>query len=187
MSRLSLLEDFDAPPPAPDGPLPGWDAGYQAGLAAAAAQTAAAQNRLSDETAQALADLSFSLTGVEQLVLAQLTPLLRLICDKVVPQVLQDTLGVALAEEMIAAARDDLAPRLELRLPPASCAPVAAIARSVAGCAVTVTPDPQLRDGQALLTTPQGDTAFDMLRLHDDIADAITALCAEPPRTSAHA
>lgn len=186
MSQMSLLEDFDAPPKTPEGPLPGWEAGYQAGFAEAAAQAAAQQDRLSEDVAQSLADLSFSLTGVEHLVLAQMTPLLRLICDKVVPQVLQDTLGAALAEEMIAAARDDLAPRLELRLPPASCGPVATIARKVAGCAVSITPDPQLRAGQAILATPQGDTAFDMLRLQDDIADAINALCAEPPRKTAH-
>lgn len=191
MSIMPFLEDFtsapapqqaDQPPPPP----PGWQAGYEAGVDAGRREAHAAQDQLSAATAQSLADLSFSFAAARHVVLQQITPLLQLVADKIVPQILQATLGAALAEELIAAAQHDMARPIPLRLAPVDCAAVADIAAKVAGCALAVTPDPELRPGQALIGGPAQLSAFDSQTLADDLAAALHALCAEPPRSFAH-
>lgn len=187
MRLMPFLEDFSAPPVA-NTPVPplGWEDGYAAGFDAAHAQAAQTQTALSAQTAQALADLSFTFAEAQHVVLQQLHPLLQLIAARIVPDILRQTLGAALAEELAAAAAADSTSKIPLRLPPADCPALADIAGRIAGCTLQVIPDPELQSGQALIGGPGRSTAFDTTRLARDLADALNALCAEPPRTLAH-
>ena len=157
-----------------------------AGEASVEAQASQQQAAISAATAQALADLSFTFAEAQHVVLQQLHPLLQLVVDRIVPDVLHQTLGAALAEELAAAAATDIGAKIPLRLPPDDCAALSEIAGQIAGCPLQVIPDPDLRPGQALVGGPARSTAFDTTRLARDMADALTALCAEPPRNLAH-
>lgn len=188
MARLALLESFDATPAADVEPAPtaDWLAGHAAGLAEGRAAALAEQGMLRAEAAQALADLAFNFREAETVLLARLRPLFRAIADQAVPEILRETLGVALLEELDALAAADLAAGVVLRVAADDAAAVAELLQSVAGHAFVLQPDPRLPPGQVLIDAASGGTALDLARLRDDIAAAIAALSEETARSSEH-
>lgn len=187
MARLAVLESFDtAAPPEPGGPGPDWLAGHAAGFDEGQAAARAEASALSAETAQRIADLCFGYAEAEAQILARLRPLFRALADRIVPAVLQDTLGVALAEELDAAVVADLARPAVLRVPPEDHAAVGSALAALARAPFVLRADPALGRGQALIETPVQSTAFDCGRLAADVDAALAALCIEPARNPSH-
>ncbi len=186
MARLALLESFDTAAPEAGSPGADWQAGHAAGFDAGQAAGRAEASALSAETAQRIADLCFSYAEAEAKILARLRPLFRALADRIVPAVLHDTLGVALAEELDAAVVADLARPAVLRVPPEDHAAVDSALSALARKPFVLRADPALSRGQALIETPTQSTAFDCTRLAADVDAALAALCIEPARNPSH-
>lgn len=188
MGRIPLLESFDtAPlPPVESGPSEDWRNGHAAGLAEGRAAAAAEHRRLTAEAVQALADLAFGFRETEIQVLARLSPLFRALADSIVPQVMQATLGLVLAEAIDDAAAADAARPAVLQAHPDDCDGIGDAVRGLPGHPFEVRPDPRLPRGQVLLTTGMGATSFDFDRLNRDIAAALEALCGPAEERFAH-
>lgn len=187
MVRLAVLESFDLPvDTAAAAPSDDWLAGHRAGVDEGRAAALAQNHALKSDTAQALSDLVFSFREAQNHLLSRLAPLFRAISDQVVPEVLRQTLGLVLAEELQAAAEADCRAPLTLRVPPADLAPVAAVLEALPLGGLALRPDSRLSEGQILLDRGGTDTSFDFNRLSADIASALAALTDETVRSDLH-
>lgn len=177
MSLTPLFECFDAAPtPEPEGPSEGWQEGYDAGLAEGRALAEAEAAALRQETAQVIADLGLTFEEAQSHVLARLAPLFSILAKRVVPDILQATLGVALRDELALAAQADAGVPLSLRLAPADMPAIEAVLPLIPGTQVTVHADPRLGPGEVLIDRGEGATALDLDRLGRDVSAALFAL-----------
>lgn len=179
MSITALLERFDTAPEPETGPAPpgaDWLAGHAEGLAEGREQVLAEQAALRAETAQAIADLGLSLAEAQALVMAQLAPLFAALAEQLVPQLLRETLGAALLDELARAARDAAGKPLRLQVAAADHDAIKAVLPLIPGTRVELETDSRLGPGQVLIG--QGDAAhsLDFDRLQADICAALTAI-----------
>jgi flagellar motor switch protein FliN/FliY len=126
-----LLEAFDAPlaKRAPAGPPPGWAEGHAVGLlegrALGEAEARARAGALTEELAQALADMAWTYAEARAEVLAGLQPLFAAVTERLLPTAAHAALGPWLAEAVADAARADTAV-LTVAVHPSQAAAVAA-------------------------------------------------------------
>ena len=168
MGRPALLESFDAddeqePPPEPAGPSEDWLAGHAAGREEALAEAASAQDALSAQIAQAVADLQFGYAEARQHMGAALRPLFTTLMERLLPRLAQESLVphlVALLQE--AAARDMEAP-VRLRVPSGQQAALSATLAGVSAPPLQVIADPDLPDGRVCIAHPgtEAETVLD--------------------------
>ncbi|MBW7920956.1 MAG: hypothetical protein H3C51_02525 [Rubellimicrobium sp.] len=177
MSIATLFECFDsAADPGPATPGEDWLAGHAAGLAEGLAQAEAAQDALRHDTARAIADLGLTFAEARADVLARLAPLFATLAERIVPRILDATLGAALLDELTAAAGADSDGPLTLHVAPDDLPAVRAILPLVPGTPATVTADTRLAPGQVLVGRGDAATSLDLARLGSAISDALAAV-----------
>lgn len=179
MMLLEAFDDVRGPPATP----PGWADGHAAGLAEGralgAAEARARQGALSEELAQALADMAWTYAEARAEVLAGLQPLLGLVAQRLLPAVAGAALGPWLAE-MAAAAQGDTA-ALTIAVHPAQ---VAAVLPHLGASGVAVIADPSLSP-HAARVAGRDETLLDLDACLAGIAAALSAIT-DPSQRARH-
>ena len=154
----------------------GYDDGYQAGRADAAANEAA----LNAELVQALADASFTYAEAKGEVLRSLAPLLTTIVNKVLPYCITAGFTDQIAGMLQDSAATQMAPAASLTVHPSQ---VDVIARTLAttDLGVTCAADPALTPHAVWLRCGTAEHLFDPDQLMAEIAAIFAAL--EPAET----
>ncbi len=187
MTKFLTLEDFAKPHPAAPLPtrvedLPGYDAGY----AAAMADSAAVQTRLSDDTVQAISDITFGFAEARLYVMAGLVPLFQILVDRLMPTSLPHSFRAQVVARLTDAARSDISHPFRVTLNPCQIAAISNVLPPTIGRLVVLDSDPALSPHSALISAGETETALDYDTLHADIAKALAALFDTLTESHAH-
>lgn len=174
-----LLECFDDPQQdvPPPGPPQAYLDGHAAGLAEGRADALAELARQTSGLREALDDLTFQYAEARQHVLSSLEPLIKAICDKILPDLAREVVGPTVVDWAMAAARQQsgVTPTITVH---SGMIPVLEQAFEKA-------PDERSRfevddllgDGQIVLGTPDlGETLLDYPALLAEVRSRLEAL-----------
>ncbi|WP_136635998.1 ABC transporter ATP-binding protein [Pseudooceanicola onchidii] len=196
MSIAHLLEDFGSPqavatPALSDVDLEGlkleaFENGYKAGWEDALKTRDGEQAQISGDFARNLQDLSFTYHEAQAQVMQAMGSLLQDIVDKVLPEVVRDTMGTRLVEQLTEMARDHGSQTIEIVTSPADQAAVEALLDQDFGFPVTAQADDTLGEGQVFLRMAQEERQIDMESMMSGIRQAVAGLMEESERTLKH-
>ncbi len=184
MPRPISLEDFTPQAPKPEDKTPvaveeahlaAYEDGYKAGWDDAAAAEMQARERISADFANSLGELAFTFHEARTHVLQGLAPLLTLMAEKVLPDIVRDGLAKTLSG-IVATAAEQAADRpVELVINPDNRAAVDALLAEDPPLPLTVTEDPNLGPGQAYIRAATGrETALDLDAVLAEIHQAVS-------------
>ena len=186
MAVLFALEDFNSPAPKPRmtpvAELPGYDAGYDAALADAAAQ----QTRLCDDTLQALNALTFGFAEAHQHLTTALEPLFRRLIDQLLPEILPASFRADLVATLMTAAEKDLSAPFALQLHPTQIVAVSNVMPDALARRITLSGNSGLTRNAALITRPSAETMLDHDAMLAKINTALSALFDEKSESKSH-
>lgn len=172
----TFLEKFDDAPAAIDAEL-SYEDGYQAGYEEGLREGLARQNAQVSEIAMALASLNSDREAVRADVLVSLRPMFNAITEQVLPNLMQDLIGLQLVDALLVHA--ELATETSITV--CACAEdidVLAQATSEAGLALQLVPDPNLSKGTFAIRTPVSEDIVDLTEICDAVRSALSALTA---------
>ncbi|PJE26658.1 hypothetical protein PSM7751_02789 [Pseudooceanicola marinus] len=191
-----ILEDFGRPDAtAPPGlseeeletiRLEAFENGYKAGWDDAAKAGREEQAHIGADLARNLQDLSFTYHEAHSHMLASVKPLLQEIVGKILPEAARDTLGLRVAEQLEALARERSATAVEISVAPENRAVVDGLAEQDFGFPVRVQSDDTLSEGQVFLRFGEEETEIDLGAVTDGIRDALAGFFAEQERMEHH-
>ena len=166
MALARLLEDFEAASPdesagpAPES-LPGFEAGFAAGLEAARRET----ERLDAELVQTLSDMKFGFAEARQTVLAGLGPLFDVLADRLLPQLSEPLFRTRLIAALQTAAGRQLGQPIRLSVAPGQVDALTRLLPRVTGIDLEVQPNPRLTPHAALISQGVSEQAIDIDRV----------------------
>lgn len=195
------LEDFEAaaqPSPAePTDSIPRADVeaekiavyeqGYKAGWDDATRSEAQDQSRIGADFARSLQDLSFTFHEARAHVIQTMEPLLNELVGKFLPDLVNETLGLKILEELRPLIEDGTDSPIQLVVAPTSRTALQAQFDQSDISGIQLTEEPSLADGQAYLRFGKIERQIDMTGALDQISDAIRSLYALNERTLKHA
>jgi len=169
MARLFPLEEFTrhalpatqqqyAPPAA--GPseediekirLQGYEAGYKAGWDDAVNAEETEQNRIGAEFARNLQDLGFTFHEARTHVMSTLEPLLLGMVEKVLPDMVSQTIGQSIVEQLLALASDVADTPVEVVIQPSCRQVLEPLLSKATAIPITLVDEPSLAEGQVFL------------------------------------
>ena len=184
MALLLRLEDFDAQNPAGHGQdaealaaLPGYDAGFAAGRAAALAE----RSNLDAALVQTLSDMAFGFAEARQHVLQSVTPLFRALVDQVLPSIVDDAFRARLLETLGTIAHSRVTGPVRLIVHPDQIDAVAALVPNVQGIEIDLRHDPEIGAHGALISHGTAESTLDLDDLVAQISDVLCALFDQTP------
>lgn len=189
MSVSHLLEDFSAyargkPVSLTDvsleeQKLEAFERGYQAGWDDSSKASQDDTRRVSSDLAQNLQDLGFTFQEAQSAALDALRPLLNQMVSKVLPTLMQQTLGAQVVEQIHQLA-EGLGPQpVELVTAPQNAATIESILNEDIGMPVTIKEDPTLAEGQVFFRFGQEEREIDLSTVLATIEQATSGFLAE--------
>ena len=195
MARLFQLEEFTrhaAPAEQqhpsetrPAGPSPeevekirleGYEAGYKAGWDDAVQAEESEQNRIGAEFARNLQDLGFTFHEARSHVMNTLEPLLLGMVEKVLPELVSQTIGHSIVEELLPLASEVADTPIEVVIRP-SCRPtLEPLLASTTAIPITLVDEPSLAEGQVFLRAGNLEKHLDFTGAIDQMGKSITDL-----------
>ena len=166
--------------------LAAFDKGYAAGWDDATEAHGAEVLTAERALAARLEELSFSFHEARAHVMASLHPLLQGIVERIVPQVLSETLGQRLADAVIRLADDHPDPDVAVHTCPADAEDVAEHLTKHARFPTHVVPDDSLVPGLIQLRLGTRATEIDLTAIQTALHDALAALDTLNEETLSH-
>ncbi len=196
-----LLEDFETvatiQPAVPADMVPkaaaevekgaAYEQGYQAGWDDAARAEAQDQERIGADFARNLQELSFTFHEARSHVIKSMEPLLAELIDKLLPELVGETMGLRLVEELRPLIEDGADRPIELVVSPLSRAALERQLSETGYTAVQLTEEPSLAEGQAYLRVGQHEKQIDLTGALERFSQSVRALYALNERTLIHA
>lgn len=195
MSRRLNLEDFatdGAGQSGPAGPghssassslaaiervrLEGYEKGYKEGWDDAARSELEEQGRIGVEFARNLQDLGFTFQEARSHVLHALEPLLAAMVEKVLPDLVSQTVGQSVLDELMPLAAEAADTPVEIVAGPDSLALIEPMLSAAKGIPFRLVSEPTLAEGQVYLRSGENEKHLDFPRAVDRIGNAIKGL-----------
>lgn len=186
MPRPFTLDDFGQSKPtsvaaaqgvalSEDARLAAYEEGYKAGWDDAVRAESDSHKRIGADLRKNLEDLSFTFTEARQHILTNLSPLMTLIAEKLLPDMAQQAFAQNVLDRVMAEAEAASGSPVALVLNPANRTAVEALLPSDASFPVQIQEDPQLGPGQAFLRGGQGETVIDIDAVQSALQSAFDA------------
>lgn len=156
--------------------LQGYEDGYQTGWDDAVRQEAEAQGRIGAEFARNLQDLGFTFHEARTHVMQALEPLLTGMVEKVLPQLVSETLGQTILEEVMALAAQAADSPIRVLVAPSSREVLDGLLQVNTSIPIEVLEEPTLADGQVYLRQGDIEKRIDLNAAVDKIGIAIKSL-----------
>lgn len=153
-----------------------YDTGYQAGWEDSAQSHASEQDNIGSELAKNLQDLEFTFHEARIQVMRALSPLLSEIVHKVLPDLVVQSFGQMIIEELLPFAETALDLPIEIVVAPTNFQAVSDLLSSTTSHQACVVQEPTLGDGQALFRAGQLETKIDLDGALLRIGDAIQGI-----------
>ena len=196
MARLFPLEKFthhgepiarDTPPPislsAEISPeelekqrLEGYEAGYKAGWDDAIRAEEEEQKRIGAEFARNLQDMGFTFHEARAHVMNRLEPLLLGMIEKVLPELVSQTIGHSIVEELLPLASDAADTPIEVVVHPSCRTQLEPLLASTTAIPITLTEEPSLAEGQVYLRAGSQEKHLDFTGALERMGKSITDL-----------
>lgn len=199
MKHLFPLEDFGvseartrqreriAVEPAPKGPDPAeieanrmaaYEQGYKAGWDDSAQSQIDDKSRIGADFARNLQDLGFTFHEAKSHVMKALEPLLTEIVSKVLPQLVSETLGQTILEELLPFAEEVSDAPVQIVVAPSGRIAVEALVDASLTIPLEIIEEPSLADGQVYLRMGELEKKIDMDAAIERIGSAIKSIYA---------
>ncbi|WP_300515660.1 flagellar biosynthesis protein [Aliiroseovarius sp.] len=202
MKPVFPLEEFDAadlssssanpkpaaaaPPPSPTPTVPveefekvrleGYESGYQAGWDDATRADSEGQSRIGAEFARNLQDLGFTFHEARSHVMHALEPLLTGMVEKVLPQIISQTVGQTIIEELLPLASDAADTPIEVVICPTSRPALETLLSEASSVPFVLREEDSLAEGQVFLRSGKSEKHLDLTGAVDRIGNAINGL-----------
>lgn len=195
-SIARILEDFGAPQ-ATHTPglseeeletirLEAFENGYKAGWDDAARAARDEQGHIAADFGRNLQDLSFTYHEAHGHVLAAVKPLLEDIVQKILPDAARETLGLRVADQLEALAREKSAVPVEIAVAPDNLPILEGLTEQDFGFPLAIQGDDTLSDGQVFLRFGAEETEIDLGEVTEGIRAALAGFFAEQERKEDH-
>ncbi len=187
MNRPLLLESFDRSTPSRAAPvftaveveaarLEGYDSGYRAGWDDACATCVAEQDRIGEEFARNLRDLSFTFHEARAHVLSGVTPVLRAAFQSLFPALVGEALAARVHEALEADIGGASHQPIRIYVSPADAASLRRLLVSVETLPCDLHEEPTLASGQVFFVLGAREVEIDLKAALDAATDALDAL-----------
>ncbi|WP_407493752.1 ABC transporter ATP-binding protein [Pseudooceanicola sp. MF1-13] len=196
MSIAHLLEDFgSAVASASPGlseeevesvRLEGFEAGYKAGWEDALRSQSEEHARISEEFARNLSDLSFTYHEAHSHVMQSMAPLLQDLVDTILPEVVRETIGFRVVEQLNDMAKEAGAQTIELAASEGDLPVIQALLDRDFGFPISARADASLAEGQVILRMTGDERQIDMSAVMTGIKDAVAGILDDTERTLKH-
>lgn len=174
MAPLKFLEQFDSNdasfqlnPPMQD--LPGYDAGYQAGIADAAQQ----QTVLSAALIERLTEMRFGYAEAQHAMMQALSPFVSALSDKILPELSDDLTRAHLRDLLLSAAQSSLADPITLTFHPQTAGLVRDVLAKMGDAEVALGEDATLGLQEVYVGAAGSETQLDVASLITGIQSAL--------------
>lgn len=186
-SSLFPLEDFDAAartdPPVTQTPqeieaarIAAYDQGYKAGWDDAASAQAEDQSRIDATFSRNLEDLGFTFHEARSHVMRSIGPLLTTIMEKVLPDLIMQTIGHTILEELLPMAENASDTPIEIVIAPANRTALETVVQRATTIPIRIVEETTLSDGQVYLRMGESERQIDLAGTVDRISQAIQAV-----------
>ncbi|MCR8724352.1 flagellar biosynthesis protein [Frigidibacter sp. ROC022] len=205
MSRALILEEFagdaaqgdDAAPvadppaaPEPDAPkedpVEAYERGYRAGWDDSEAKTQAARDAVGAELARNIQELGFTYHEARAHVMSGIEPLLEALLGKVLPQLVAETLGPAILEELRAVAETAADRPVTILVSPASHDTVAGFLAEATALPFELVSEPTLGEWQVCFRLGDHERQLDLGEVLDRIMARFRAFSDQNQRVLNH-
>lgn len=199
MRSLFPLEDFGAtarrpqqsvqtePPPPAEPPrqnpeeieaarMAAYEQGYKAGWDDATQAEADGQSRIDAEFARNLQDLGFTFHEARSHVMKALEPLLNGMVEKVLPQLVSETLGQTILEHILPLAEDASDAPIHIAVAPESRPAIQKLLETSISFPLEIIEEPSLAEGQVYLRIGEQEKKIDLDSAVTKIGQAINAV-----------
>ncbi len=195
MARLFQLEEFtrQAEPPKREAATPvssaavapeelekqrleGYEAGYKAGWDDAIRAEEEEQKRIGAEFARNLQDMGFTFHEARSHVMNTLEPLLLGMVEKVLPDLVSQTLGQSIVEELLPLASEAVDTPIEVVAHPACRDMLEPLLANSTALSVTLVEEPSLAEGQVFLRAGSQEKHLDFAGALERMGKSITDL-----------
>lgn len=196
MSIAHLLEDFGSLAVA--GPtglseeevesirLEGFENGYKAGWDDALKSQTEEGTRISEDFARNLSDLSFTYHEAHSHVMQSMAPLLQDLVDTILPEVVRDTIGFRVVEQLNEMARDAGEQTIEIAANAHDLPVIQSLLDRDFGFPINAQADGDLAEGQVVLRMANDERQIDMEAVMSGIKDAVAGILDDTERTLKH-
>lgn len=176
------LEDFEAPTlDHPQADVKSDDDTYEKGFSDGVAATEAAFGRSDERNLEAisdtLSDLDMTYQEARMAVVQSLTPLIAEMCDRVLPDLCSKALAPLLGELVEQAATEASQSAVTVSVSAADFEKIRGQLEMPDDAALRVSPDPTLKEGQAVLKVDAQESFLDLSRVQDAINEALQSIC----------
>ncbi|MFA5581059.1 MAG: flagellar biosynthesis protein [Paracoccaceae bacterium] len=186
-SPLFPLEDFDAAtradPPVTQTPqeieaarIAAYDQGYKAGWDDAASAQADDQSRIDATFSRNLEDLGFTFHEARSHVMRSIGPLLHTIMEKVLPDLIMQTIGQTILEELLPMAENASDTPIEIVISPANRTALETVLQRTTTIPIRIAEETNLTDGQVYLRMGESERQIDLTGTVERISQAIQAV-----------
>jgi flagellar assembly protein FliH len=155
-----------------------YEQGYKAGWDDAAQSQSDDHNRIGADFARNLQDLGFTFHEAKSHVMKALEPLLTEIVSKVLPQLVSETLGQTILEELLPFAEEVSDAPVQIVVAPSGRAAVEALIDTSLTIPLEIIEEPSLADGQVYLRMGELEKKIDMDDAIERIGTAIKSVYA---------
>ena len=167
--------------------LAAFEKGYRAGWDDCAATADADQSRLRSDVARSLQTLSFTYEEARAHLLAAISPLLRDMTDRILPEIARDTIGLAVVEALVPLAAAAPPRPVTLVIAPAARAVVEAALEGATAPPLRIEEETSLLPAQAFLRFDDQCEQIDLDGALDAIRAAVAAFLAPQLTERRHA
>lgn len=155
-----------------------YEQGYQAGWDDANAAQTEDKSRIGADFARNLQDLGFTFHEARTHVMRAMEPLLGEIIGKVLPNLVSETIGQTIIEELLPLAEMASDTPIEVVIAPASRAALEGLLQASTSVPLEIIEEPSLAEGQVYLRLGKLERQIDMTSAVDKIGDAIRSVYA---------
>ncbi len=153
--------------------LEAFEKGYKAGWDDAAEAQSTDADRISADFAHNLNELSFTYHEVRTTILKSLEPLLRQMIDKVLPKMVQGTLGGHVMEQLNELASNGADIPVELVISPENRPALEKLVENAEGLPLEIVDEPSLGSGQVFIRLGETETEIDLDNVISGFAGAL--------------
>ena len=154
--------------------LSGYEAGYKAGWDDAVRAEREDQARIDAEFSRNLQEMGFTFQEARAHVMNALEPLLAGMVDKVLPDLVAQTLGQSIVEELLHLASDVADAPIDVVVTPSCRAVLEPMIKSATSVPFSLIEEPSLADGQVYLRAGQRERHLDFAGAVDRIGKSIS-------------